>query len=97
GQSHARARHRFLTIELGPTQTALELQHDAPDPAVGDEQVVATTHDGHGELLALGIEERVADVIDVLWHDEDVRRAPDAQRRMEAEHLLEPDFTPDLA
>ena len=86
-----------IAVELRAAETAFELEHDAADAAVGDEQVVATADDGDGQLLAFREQQRVADVVDVLRHDENVRGSADAQRRVEAEHLLEADFTPDLS
>jgi len=96
GQAHASARHRLLAVELGAPEAALELEHHAAHAAVADQQVVAAAEDGDGQLLALGEEQSVADVVDVLRDDEDVREAAHAQRRMEAERLLEPHFSPNL-
>src|SRR2546422_10253216 len=80
-QAHARADDRLLAVELGATETPLEPQHDAAHAAVTDEQVVAAADDRHGQLLALGEEQRVANVVDVLGDDEDVGGGADAERR----------------
>jgi len=50
-----------------------------------------------GQLLALREHEGVTDVVGVLRHDEDVGGAADAERGVEAQGLLEPDFPPDLS
>src|SRR5262245_61032162 len=77
-QRHARAGQRLLALEFGAAQAALELEDDAAHAAVAHEQVVAAADDGDGQLLALGEHQRVADVLDVLRHDEDVRGTADA-------------------
>ena len=97
GQAHPRPGQGFLSLELRAAQAALQLEGDPAHTAVAHEQVVASADHGHAELVALGELEGVADVVDVLGHDEDVRGAPDAQGRIEAEGLLETDFAPDLS
>ena len=84
-------------MELGTAQAALQPEHDAADAAVLDQEVVAAPDHRDRQLLAVGEEQRVTDVVDVLRHDEDVGRPADAQRRMEAEGLLEAHFPPDLS
>src|SRR5438874_4578421 len=96
-EAHDGARGRLLAVELGAPQAALEAQHDAADAAVLHEQVVAAADHRHGQLLAVGEEQGVSDVVHVLRDHEDVGGAADAQRGMEAQGLLEPDFPPDLS
>ena len=84
-------------MELGAAEAAFELQHDAADAAIGDEQVVPPADDRDRQLVPLREHQRVADIVDVLRDDEDVRGAADAERRVEAQHLLEAHFTPDLS
>jgi len=95
-ERHAGAGDRLLTVELGAAQAALEAQHDAPHPAVLDQEVVAAADHRDRQLLALGEHERVANVVHVLWHDEDVGGAADAERGVEAQRLLESHFPPNL-
>src|SRR5688572_18597122 len=96
-QADAGARDRLLAMKLRPAQAALELQHDAAGAAIAHEQVVAAAHHGHRQLLALGIHERVPDVVDVLRDHEDVGGPADPQRRVEAQGLFEPNLAPDLS
>src|SRR5438445_699791 len=96
-QAHARADDRLLAVELGATETPLEPQHDAAHAPRPDQQVVAAADDRHGQLLALGEEQRVANVVDVLGDDEDVGGAADAERGVEAQRLFEPHFPADLS
>src|SRR5213593_4082 len=96
-ERHAGAGQRLLAVELRAAEAALELEDDAADPAVAHEEIVAAADDGHRQLLAIGEHQRVADVLDVLGDDEDVRGAADAQRGVEAERFLEPHLPSDLS
>ncbi len=84
-------------MELGTPEASLEPQDDAAHATVTDEQVVPAADDRHGQLLALGEEKRVTDVVDVLGDDEDVGGAADAERGVEAQRLFEPHFPADLS
>src|SRR5256886_4836100 len=75
GETDARAGQRLLAVELRAPEAALELEHHAADAAVAHHEVVAAADDGHRQLLAVGEHQRVADVLDVLGDDEDVRGA----------------------
>ena len=96
-QIHAGARHGFLAMKLGASETALQLEDDAAEAAVADEEVIAAPDDLDRQLLALGIRQRQADVLHVLRHDEDVGGSPDPQGGVEAEGFLEPDLALDLS
>src|SRR5689334_15773262 len=96
-ERYAGARQGFFAVKLRATETALELEDDAANAAVADEQVVAATDDGDRQLLAIGEHQRVADVLDVLRDDENVRGAADTQRGVEAQRFFEPHFAPDLS
>src|SRR2546425_1259188 len=89
-------RPRLLAVDLRAPQAAFELEGDAAHAAVADEQVVAAADDDDGQLLAVRKEQRMADVVHVLRHDEDVRGPADAQRSVEAERFLEPHFPSDF-
>src|SRR5262245_8775071 len=96
-EAHTGASQGLLALELRAAPTALELEGDPAHAAIPHAQGVACADPGHRTLLALGEHEGVADVVDVLGHDENVRGAADAQGRMKTEGLLEPDFAPDLS
>ncbi len=84
-------------MELGAPEAALETQDDAAHAAVLHQQVVAAADHRDRQLLALGEHERVANIVHVLWHNEDVGGAADAERGMEAQGLLEPHFPSNLS
>ena len=96
-ERHPGAGDGLLTVELGAPEAALEAQDDPAQPAILHQQIVAAADHRDRQLLALGEHERVANVVHVLWHDEDVGGAADAERGVEAQGLLEPHFPTDLS
>src|SRR5437899_2332880 len=96
-EAHARPGDRFLAVKLRAPEATLEPQDDAADATVLDQHVVTAADHRDRQLLALGEHERVADVVHILRHDEDVGAAADAERGVEAQGLLEPHFPPDLS
>ena len=84
-------------MKLRAPEAAGELDYDAPEAAVFHEQVVAAADHLDGQLFPFREQERVADVVHVLRHDEDVGRPANPKRRVEAQGFLEPHFPPDLS
>ena len=95
-QAGAGAGHGLLALELDASQTAVEPQHDAAQPAIRDEQVVAAADDDDGKLLAVREAQGVPDVVEILRDDEDVGGAAKAQRRVKRQELLESHLSPDF-
>src|SRR5262245_15844874 len=97
GQAGPGAGHGLLALKLRAAQAAIELEGHSAHASIAHQEVVASPDHGHAKLVALGKLEGMADIVDVLGYDEDIRRPADAERRMKAKGLLEPNFAPDLS
>jgi hypothetical protein len=62
----------LLPVELHASQASLQLDDEPPDALVPDQDVVPAAQDHDRQLLLVGEQERLADVVHVLGEDEDV-------------------------
>ena len=95
GERHARPHGHLVAGELRAAEDALQLHHHGLQAAIGNEQVVAAADDDEREVFLLGERQGIAEIVEVLRHDEKLRGTADPQRGVEAEGFSEPDRTGD--
>ena len=91
GERHPGSHDDLVTGELGTAEDALQFHHNGGQATVGDEQIVTAAEHDERQVLLLGKGEGVAEIIEILRHDEKLRGATHPQRGVEAEGLSEPD------